>query len=208
MFKKKLLAVLTAAVSLAAIGAAYAGGAFQGYPLVGGPANTNNPPGPSYTNNCLSFGNNGVCNQYQPNGPTSLTGNETIPADTNVQGAGNIGQPATVAIPVIVLGAGNLNYSVPIAAGTVTVACTDSAVVMEPAGTLATLTLAMPAASCLRDGQTLRVASTQTITALTVTPGSGTTIPNSPTALTVSTTAPYNYEFIYKQSTAKWYRVQ
>jgi hypothetical protein len=93
---KKLLSAYATAIVLLTGAAAYAGGAFQGYPLVGG----------NGTSNCLSAGNNGVCNQYQPAGPSVLTGNETFPADTNVQGAGTNLNPATVAVPILSFGNG------------------------------------------------------------------------------------------------------
>ena len=79
---------------LALTAVSYAGGAFQGYPLVGGDG----------ASNCLSAGNNGVCNQYQPAGPSTLTGNETIPADTNIQGAGSNANPATLVFPTKLFG--------------------------------------------------------------------------------------------------------
>jgi hypothetical protein len=122
----------------------------------------------AYSTTCESFGNNSVCNQYQPYGPTALTGNEYIPADTGLPGGQN---PQTVTVPVILLGAGNTNYSTPLTGTTVTAAATDSTILLEPAGTIAALTVALPAAAALKDGQTLRIASTQTITALTLTPG-------------------------------------
>lgn len=183
---------------LALTAVSYAGGAFQGYPLVGG----------NGTSNCLSFGNNGVCNQYQPAGPSGLTGNETIPADTNIQGGGSNANPSTVNVPILLLGGGATQYSVPTAGGTVAVNAGTTNVVLDPAGTLATLTVTLPAATSLTDGQRLRLASSQTITALTVTAGSGTTIAQNPTALTVSTTASYGYEFVYVASATKWIRLQ
>ena len=76
------------------------------------------------------------------------------------------------------------------------------------AGTIATLTLTLPAATALQDGQILRISSSQTVTALTVTPGSGTTVSNTPTAITISATGPYGYEFVYRAANTKWYRVQ
>jgi len=201
---KKIL--ITAGLSLSLVAAAHAGGVFSQYPQVGNIQNTQNPPGPAYSTTCESTGNNGVCNQYQPFGPSTLTGNEYIPADTGLHGGQN---PQTVTVPIILLGAGNTNYSTPLTGTTVTVAPTDSTVLVEPAGTIAALTVALPAASTLKDGQTLRVVSTQNITALTMTPGTGSTMANpGATALTVSGTTAYNYEFMYRVATAKWYRIQ
>lgn len=99
MLKKLSLAC---AALIAAASIAYAGGAFQGWPLVGG----------NGTSNCLSTGNNGVCNQFQPAGPSVLTGNETIPADTNIPGAGSNAVPATLVIPSNLFGNGYGNTTI------------------------------------------------------------------------------------------------
>lgn len=93
---------LACAALIAAASIAYAGGAFQGWPLIGG----------SGTTNCLSTGNNGVCNQFQPAGPSVLTGNETIPADTNIPGGGSNANPATVVIPSNLFGNGYGNTTI------------------------------------------------------------------------------------------------
>jgi len=63
MFKKLLLLVprsrlLSALLMLM--------GAFPNYPTLNVPANTE----------CLAYGNNNVCNQYRPAGPTGTYGNE------------------------------------------------------------------------------------------------------------------------------------
>lgn len=87
MFKKLSLA-LVALVAVAGI--AVAGGAFFGYPILGGA---------SY---CAST-NNGVCVSTIQAGPTAITGNELIPADTQLgQGI----QPQTVSIPTSLLAGG------------------------------------------------------------------------------------------------------
>ena len=85
MLKKLGLSVLAVGLTASmALGAGY----FQGLPIVGDPGNTT----------CLSFGNNGVCNQFSPAGPNSLTGEELVPADTGLN------NPATVLIPSGLLG--------------------------------------------------------------------------------------------------------
>lgn len=82
-----------AILSLGAISAAIAAGAYSQFPIVGVPADTD----------CQSYGNGGVCNQYRPAGPNYLTGNEIIPADTQLPNGAN---PQTVDIPVSMLGLG------------------------------------------------------------------------------------------------------
>jgi hypothetical protein len=195
MFKKL---TLSAVALLACFGIAYAGGAFQGYPAVGGNGATN----------CLSFGNNGVCNQFQPAGPSAITGNETIPADTNVQGAGSVGNPATVSIPLASLGLGNYVYEAPLTGVSITIAATTRTLIIEPAGTIATHTVVLPASTALVDGQAFGLCSTQIITALTITPGSGTTVSNTQTATIVplGTGAAACPEWIYRQANTTWYR--
>lgn len=88
MFRKLGLSLL--AVTFTA-GLALAGGAYSNFPIVGVPADTD----------CQSFGNNGVCNQYRPAGPTAITGNEIVPADTQLPGGQN---PQTVDIPIYLIG--------------------------------------------------------------------------------------------------------
>lgn len=88
MFKKLGFATI---LSLGAISIAVAGGSFNGFPIVGGQANSG----------CLSYGNNNVCNQYIPQGPDDETGAEVVPADTG--NIANQGQQ-TVLIPTSLLG--------------------------------------------------------------------------------------------------------
>ena len=89
--KKKLLLGLVALAAIPSL--VYANGVWNGLPIVGDPGNTT----------CLSYGSTpstspGNCNQYSPTGPSGVTGNEMIPADTG----GN--NPATIYIPASVLG--------------------------------------------------------------------------------------------------------
>lgn len=133
MFKK----LTYAAVGLLACASiAYAGGAFQGYPLIGGDGVT--------ATNCLSFGNNAVCNQFQPAGPSLIASGSTIPADTNIQGAGNAGNPATVDIPVTSLGAGNTIVNTTTGTQTIVVAAGVSNYVYAGAGAATFTTFTLP----------------------------------------------------------------
>lgn len=145
----------------------------------------------------------GIYDQY-PAGP-SPTGAESFAADTNLSGGRN---PQTGRYTFQQLGLGAMQYAAPLTGTTVAVAAGTTNMVLDPAGTIATLTLTLPAASLLQDGQILRISSSQTVTALTVTPGSGTTVSNTPTAITISATGPYGYEFVYRAANTKWYRVQ
>lgn len=98
---KKLSLSLAALIASAVI--AFAGGAFTNFPGVGVTANTN----------CTSYGNGGVCNQYQPAGPTYLTGTEVFPADTNYAN-----QPFTITVPSSIFGSGYGNVATSTTTGT------------------------------------------------------------------------------------------
>jgi hypothetical protein len=74
-------------------------------------------------------------------------------------------------------------FAAPTTGQTVTVATGDTWLILTPAGTLAALTVNMP--TNRTDGQSVRVTSSQTLTALTVS-GNGTTIAGAPTTLTAN----------------------
>lgn len=188
MFKKLGLSLFAL---VAAAGIALAGGAFNGFPIVGDTAGTT----------CLSFGNNGVCNQFSPVGPTNVPAGSTFPADTNIQGAGANGNPATINIPAVLAGAVSLDAT-PLTGTSITIPQGVSQLVVDPAGTIAALTVVLPPASQLVDGQEFKMSSTQTITALTVTAGANTTIVATATTTLGPTTAAL--DLIYHAATAKW----
>lgn len=73
-------------------------------------------------------------------------------------------------------------YSAPMTGATVTMTAGTETAVIAPAGTLAALTVALPACTSGYDGSIARYSSTQTITALTVNATSG-TVSNAPTTL-------------------------
>ena len=93
-------------------------------------------------------------------------------------------------------------YSTPIAGATVTTNNGVAYLILEPAATLATLTITLPSAPT--DGQSLRIASTKAITTLTINGAVGQTIKN--TATTVA--AGGSIGFLYRSSNASWYKVQ
>lgn len=175
---------------LVAATGAYAAGMFAGLPIVGGAA-------------YCSSTNNGVCVNTVAAGPTAVTGNELIPADTQLAQGQN---PQTVYLSMAAIGALPYQFETPLTGASITVANTTGSLVLAPAGTIATLTVTMPSAPM--DGQKLNISSSNTVTALTLTPSAGQTISNTPTAITVSTTAAYGYTFIYRAANSNWYRLQ
>lgn len=149
---------------------------------------------------------NSVCVNTVPAGP-AMTGNETIPADTQ---AGQGVQPQTALLDITSLGAGPYQYAAPLTGASLTLTAQQRRLILEPAGTIAALTVVWPAATGLIDNQLMGLCSTQIVTALTLTAGSGTTILNGPTALAIppATGAGTCYEWVYRVTNTSWYRVQ
>lgn len=198
---KRLLTGLIAAAALVAVAAlspmtsARADGLFSGYPISGGSAYCN-----AYTN--------GVCSSTIQAGPAPA-GTERIPADSGFsQGR----SPQTVLIPSAALGTGAIQYETPLTGATITVKAagvgtpvsttTTSKLIIKPAGTIAALTVVLPPASALVDGHRITISPTQIVTALTLTPGSGTTVNNTTTALAAGTPVTY----FYRAADTSWYR--
>jgi hypothetical protein len=143
-------------------------------------------------------------------GYPALTGLETIPADTNATGGAG---PSTILLTACQVGAGAVNPIVPLTGFAVTIPNGICMELLVPAGTLATGTVTMPSAPI--DGQIVRIASTQTITGLTVSPNTGQAVAAPiPTILTVSATTAYGYAWVFKsaaigaQAANTWYRIQ
>lgn len=164
--------------------------------------NMPNIGGPAYCSSRV----NATCVNTVPAGP-DVTGLETIPADTNAL-LGVPTQSGRFSLPS--LGAGTLDYSAPASADTVTAAYTTRQIIVNPAGTIAALTLVTPVSTNLVNGQRLGFCTTQIITTLTATAGSGTTLSNAPTAMLVpvATGAASCVEWIYRTANTTWYRVQ
>ena len=137
---------------------------------------------------------NQVCTTTVPAGPQYVSSGITVPADTNFA---NGAQPQTIQIPMALIGDLAPTIVTPTNATTVTVAATTGSLILTPATTLTTLGIQLPAASTMIEGQKISISSTQTLTAVTWNAGTGNTISNTPTALTVSTTGAYSYQFVF-----------
>lgn len=196
MDKLKKLA-LAAALLVGGVAAAMAAGAFSNYPGVGVAANTN----------CTSFGNNGFCNQYQPAGPTAVTGSETVPADTNLVSQ----NPATITIPTSYLLSGGVPQVVTAGAAT-TVNNGTTSLILNGVG--ATEAVTMPASPW--NGQLVEIANVTAvaITTFSVAANAGQSLVGvAPTALAAQTNnsaAIALTRVVYRYNTANttWYRVQ
>lgn len=205
MLKKLGLGLFALAISASGALAQYttqAGGTGFGYPTLNVPDTTQ----------CLRFGNGGVCNAYAPAGPTALTGFETFLADTH-SAAGAI--PQTMNVPLTAVGAGVLTVSVPLTGDTLTLTAQTRQLIINPAGTIATLTVNMPAASAtMVNGQRIGICGTQIVTALTLGGGTGNTFNpavQTATLVPVVTGAASCTEYIYSKTSATagvWFRTQ
>lgn len=92
------------------------------------------------------------------------------------------------------------DYQVLTTGFTYTFAAGTQVLVINPAGTLATGTITMPASPA--DGMTVRFSSSQIITALTVSANTGQSIVSAVTSLAVGGGAAY----IYRLANTTWYR--
>ena len=91
------------------------------------------------------------------------------------------------------------DYQAPTTGFSYTFAAGVNVLVMNPAGTLATGTITMPASPA--DGMTITFSSTQTITALTVNANTGQSIVRSPTSFGAGSAV----TFVYRLSNTTWY---
>lgn len=184
------------AVLVAASVAAHAAGMFNNLPVVSGAAYC-----------ALYAGDGTTCAGSVPAGPTTLTGNERVPADTQLSGGSS---PQTVYIDITSLGAGPTQFSAPTTGTSITILPTTRQVLVDPAGTIAALTIVTPAATAMVEGQRIGFCTTQIITTLTVTAGTGVTVKNAPTAMLVpvATGAASCVEWMYVASNTSLYRVQ
>jgi hypothetical protein len=187
---KKLLLATFGLILTGAL--AFAGGIWNGFPIIGNPSNTV----------CLSFGNNGVCNTYVPGTYlNNVPATAMFMSDTGLTGTNGLDViPQSVYVPAGLTGATSVDAA-PLTTNSITIVAGTSKLMLNPAGTIAALTVLLPADSTtLLDAQTFNIYTTQTVTALTVTPFSGTTL--VPTITTVTAAAPV--KLIYNKASKKW----
>ena len=127
---------------------------------------------------------------------TALTGTEAF---ETVQGGTTAKATATQLRTYAI--ATSYTYNVPSTGFSLTYGAGVQVLLLEPAGTLATGTVTMPASPA--DGDRVKLATTQTITALTLSPNTGQSIVNAVTTLAANGFV----EYIYRLSSTKWYRI-
>lgn len=193
--KLKIFLGAFAAIAIGGITLAQQGYFGPNLPIVGGA---------SYS--CGSV--NGVSNCTVPAGPTVLTGNETIPVNTNLsQGR----SPQQVLVKPANLNANPITFvTVTTPTAGISAANTDGGVFYASAATITSANVTLPSGAI--QGQTYRISANRTITTLSVSAASGDSIGTNtnPTVLTASTTAPQGYNFICSKSgtVCTWYRLQ
>lgn len=194
MIKRLALAALLSVASFSAFAQSW-----PNVPVIGGP---------SYCSSTV----NGTCVNTVPAGP-ALTGNETIPADTNAsQGQ----SPQIGKFNLQTLGAGKLVVNVPVTTDTITIDNLTRQLIVNPAGTIAALTVNLPAASSsMVNGQRFNICGTQIVTALTMGAGTGnsfgSTVTSQAMLVPVVTGAASCMGWIYSKTSdaaGVWFRTQ
>lgn len=92
------------------------------------------------------------------------------------------------------------NYTVATNGGNVTIPILSSGTILDPAGAIAAFTVTLPAAPS--DGLRIRLSSTQTITAFTLSPNTGQSIKNAITTFPAGSAVEYQYRL----ADTTWYR--
>jgi len=101
--------------------------------------------------------------------------------------------------PLRAIGA-NYAYQTPASGATLTAPAYLAAYVLEPAATLASLTIVLPPSA--NDGDVFEIGSTRTITALSVSPAAGQTV----TGGSLMLAANGGISFRYRAANSTWYR--
>lgn len=150
---------------------------------------------------------NAVSTCTVPAGPTALTGNENIPANTNLSGGQSpqnvLITPATLnALPI------TIQAAVVSSLNAISAATMSGGYVFTAASTISTVNLTLPLSPANK--QQFVISANRTITTLNVSAAAGASIAGNsgPTGLTASTTAPQGYKLIYNSADTSWYRLQ
>lgn len=174
------------------------GGLWSNLPLVGGA---------SYS--CGSV--NGVSNCTVPTGPVSLTGSETIPANTGLSGGTNpqnvlLSLASLNSLPILV----QTIVPAPAVAGATPVSASDlsGGIFYNSPSTITLANVTLPNNPI--DGQQYTISANRTITTLNVQAGAGESMGGNtaPTVLTASLTAPQGYKFFFNGALTTWFRLQ
>lgn len=202
-FKKSLAALAFAGL---AVTSAYAAGLFPDYPVVGGASYC---AGSSQSATGSIIGAVTGCPNTVPAGPTIVTGNEQVPADTRLA---NGVQPQTVLLPLASLNALPItNIAVTSASPLLSATNIMGGVVFRSSTTITAANITLPPAP--QDGQQFAVSANRTITTLTITGANVTSVMGAntaPTTLSNGNTSgnTYGFRFVFNAADSSWYRLQ
>ena len=184
---------------------AFAAGIFPDYPVVGGATycagSTQSATG-TYT------GSQTGCPNQVPAGPSIVTGNEQIPADTRLSSGANpqtvlIGLASLNSLPLTFLTVGGVNPTA------FTAANNSGGVVFDSVGTITSAQVGLPINPI--QGQQYRISTNHAITTLIVSATAATqTILNAPTTLTLTpgNNGPIGFLYVWDGASFAWYRLQ
>ena len=200
MLKALRGAAVAAVAVLSTMTLAHANGMFSNLPVVEGAAYC-----------ALYAGDGTTCVGNVPAGPTAVTGNERVPADTRLP---NGQSPQTVLFSMANLNALPITYStITTNPQTVTAAATSGGVFLHLGTGLGTVmtavTINFPTAPV--DGQQFAVSGDANVTTLTLTAQNlpaGVTIKQNPTGLTAVNSSTMGFRFFYNATNNVWSRLQ
>lgn len=181
------------------------GSATTTYSTVSGNTLNNNTLGP-YSSDVNSNNNDftgNIWNSGNPGGPT-VNGVNVIGTNILSLFAGSLQNTWDAAGRIQAKGAyADQSYVViiPTTGSTYNIGTSVGRVIIDEVGTIAALTLVMPAGPV--DGQFLTVNSTQAISSLAVNPSPGQTVKNAPTSMTVG----QSFGYTYVAQSGNWYRL-
>jgi hypothetical protein len=194
-----LLAILASTVAYA--------GMWPGFPIVGF---TSLCWGSSSTATGTYTGAQTGCPNTAPAGPASLPAATLIPADVYNPVTGTPGNPATIllslaslnAMPILVSAANPNNQNFLSATNL------QGGIILTAPAAISGLNVSLPPTPI--DGQQYRISTTRSMGNLGVFAGTPATqsVSNAPTSLTVSTTAPMGYTFMWNASNSVWIRLE
>lgn len=138
-------------------------------------------------------------NTYSMVNVVTGSGTDTSTADIGILNDGSLQRFRDI----MARGATGTGYqlNIPLTGGSVTIADHIGTEILNPAGTIATLTVTLPANP--KDGQICRITSSQTVTALTLNASAGKTY--SGTVTTITADAPLAFQ--YQASGLNWYKI-
>jgi len=217
MLKRARSAAIAVSALMLTSGVLYAAGNYSAYPIVGGASfclstvGVNGQAGNTGQGGGSAGSSGAYCAQTVPAGPSIVTGNELIPADTGLAGGAS---PQTVVLTLASLNALPIPVST-VTGSTFTVAANPLAggaflhLGSGQGAVMTAVTVDLPAAPI--DGQQFRVSGDANVTTLTMTAvnsPANVTISNNPTTMTTTTTGPFGYAFRYSAALNAWGRLQ